>query len=407
LRKAGWTIFVLILLVIALGVVQIVRSVPPQTTAITGPHSVSVPGTSSLPWPATGSAAVAIGKSGAVRVHGSETPEPIASLAKMMTAYIVLKDHPLLGGEAGPSIPITAADVTTWKRDVANSDSVLQVATGESLTEQQALEALLVASADNVADILAQWDSGSISSFVAKMNATAHSLGMDHTHYADPSGLDTTTVSTASDQLIIARTDMAIPAFADIVAMPDATFPLAGTVQNFNYDVGHDGIIGVKTGSDTTAGGCWAFAADRTIGTVKRVVYGVVLGIPGTSAGLVEPALAAGEALANAIPGTVRSMTVVPAGTVVGYVRAPWRSTPVPITTVHAIDGLVDNGTSVRFHVAVSRPSGRTVSKGERLGTLSTNDVTKTSTPKSATTTPIVAETSGSGPTLTWRLTRG
>lgn len=396
----------LILLVIALGVVQIVRSVPPQTTAITGPHGVVVAGTSTLPWPATGAAAVAIGKTGTVRVHGSDTPEPIASLAKMMTAYIVLKDHPLLGGEAGPSISITAADVTTWKRDVANSDSVLQVATGESLTEQQALEALLVASADNVADILAQWDSGSVSAFVAKMNTTAHSLGMDHTHYADPSGLDTTTVSTASDQLIIARKAMAIPAFASVVAMPDATFPVGGTIQNFDYDVGHDGIIGVKTGSDTTAGGCWAFAANRTIGGVKRVVYGVVLGIPGTSAGLVEPALAAGESLANAIPGTVRSMTVVPAGTVIGYVRAPWRSTPVPITTVHAIDGLVDNGTSVKFHVAISQPSGRTVRKGERLGTLSTNDVTKTSTPKSAITTPIVAGTTGSGPTITWRLTR-
>jgi len=397
---------VLILLVIALGVVQIVRSVPPQTTAITGPHSVVVPGTSTLPWPSIGSAAIAIGKTGTVRVHGSETPEPIASLAKMMTAYIVLQDHPLLGGQAGPSIPVTAADVTKWKRDVANSDSVLQVATGESLTEQQALEALLVASADNIANLLAQWVAGSTSAFVAKMNATAHSLGMDHTHYADPSGVDTTTVSTASDQLIIARKDMAIPAFADIVAMPDATFPLAGTVQNFNYDVGHDGIIGVKTGSTTTAGGCWAFAANRTIGGVKRVVYGVVLGIPGTSAGLVEPALAAGVALANAVPGTVSSMTVVPAGTVIGYVRAPWRSTPVPITTVHAIDGLVDNGTRVEFHVAVSQPSGRTVRKGDRLGTLSTNDVTKTSTPKSAITTPIVAETTGSGPSLTWRLTR-
>ena len=62
--------------------------------------------------------------------------------------------------------------------------------------------------------------------------------------------------------------------------MPAATFPVGGTVQNYDYDVGHDGIIGVKTGSDAAALGCWAFAATRSVAGTTQTVYGVVLGIP-------------------------------------------------------------------------------------------------------------------------------
>ncbi len=138
------------------------------------------------------------------------------------------------------------------------------------------------------------------------MNAAAQSLGMLHTTYTDPSGLAATTVSTARDQLLMATAAMTNPVFAAIVALPSATFPMAGTVVNFNHDVGHYGIVGVKTGSDSQAQGCWAFAAARTVAGAPHAVFGVVLGIEGTSAGLIVPALAAGLALADAVPDTVR-----------------------------------------------------------------------------------------------------
>lgn len=399
MRKVGWAIVVLVVLAIVLVVVQFVRSVPGQATEAAGPRTVSVPGSASLPWPTSGSAAVAVGN-GSIRTSGPKTPAPIASLAKIMTAYVVLKAHPIPTGQTGPSIAITSADVATYQAEAAASDSVLALATGEMLTEQQALEALLVASADNVADILAQWDAGSVTAFVTKMNATARKLGMDHTHYTDPSGLAAATVSTPTDQLLISREAMAIPTFASIVAMQSATFPVAGTVQNYDYDVGHNGIIGIKTGSDTAAKGCWSFAATRTVAGSKQIVYGVVMGIPADATGLVEPALSAGTALANAVPGSVQSMTVLPAGTVVGRVTAPWRSQPVPVVTTHAVSGLVANGTTVHLHVHLVDPSGRTVDKGQRLGTLTAEGVDGTAS------TTLVADADGSGPTLGWRLTR-
>ncbi len=85
---------------------------------------------------------------------------------------------------------------------------------GEQLTERQALQALLLPSANNIAAVLAQWDAGSASRFVARMNATARSLGMTHTRYTDPSGYDDATVSTAADQVRIVDRAMRLPVFA-------------------------------------------------------------------------------------------------------------------------------------------------------------------------------------------------
>lgn len=389
-----------VVVVVVLVVVQALRSIPAQTAVGRPPAPLAVPGTAALPWPAGAAGAVAVGPSGPVRTSGPSAERPIASLAKMMTAYVVLADHPLASGQSGPSITITTADVATYQADVAASDSVVQVAAGEALTEQQAIEALLVGSADNIADVLADWDASSESAFVAEMNTTARSLGMDHTHYTDPSGLATTTVSTPSDQLVITRKAMAVPAFAAAVGLAAVTLPVAGAVQNYDYDVGHTGVVGVKTGSDSAAGGCWAFAAKRTIAGATQTVFGVVLGVPGTAAGLIEPALSAGVALADAVGSTVRSMTVLPAGSVVGYVDAPWRSSPVPLTTVRAVHGLVENGARVAFHVVVVPPTGRTLARGERLGSVSATGVFGVDG------SPVVAGGAGAGPTLGWRLTR-
>jgi D-alanyl-D-alanine carboxypeptidase (penicillin-binding protein 5/6) len=193
---------------------------------------------------------------------------------------------------------------------------------------------------------------------------------------------------------------MAIHAFASIVAMPAATLPVAGTVENFDYAVGHDGVIGVKTGSDSAALGCWTFAAQRTVDGAIRVVYGTVLGVPATRQGLVEPALAAGTALASAVPGTVRLMTVLPAGSVVGELTAPWREEPVPIVTTRALTGLVMSGTRIAFRPGLRRLAGSAIRRGEQIGTLTASGITGTSS------TGLAAARSAAGPSITWRLSR-
>jgi D-alanyl-D-alanine carboxypeptidase (penicillin-binding protein 5/6) len=396
-RRSGWAFVGVLVVVAALVVVQLVRTPPPQSVSMSEPAALSVPGSASIAWPTAAEGAVDV--AGVVQTSGTQTARPIASLAKMMTAYVVLHDHPLTSGEAGPSITVTPTDVTIYDLDKTASGSVLAVTAGEQLTEQQALQALLVASADNIAEMLAQWDAGSITAFVTKMNATAKSLGMDHTTYTDPSGLEDTTVSSARDQLVMAVRAMALPAFASIVALPQVTIPVGGTVQNYNYDIGHDGIIGIKTGSDSASLGCWAFAATRTVAGTARTVYGVVLGVPATSEGLVEPALSAGVAVANAAPATVQTVSASSAGEVVGHVDAPWRNNAVPVMAVHALSGTAEAGSRVPLRFDLDVPSGVSVHDGEVVGHLVAEF------PSGAVTTPLVAGASGTGPTLTWKLT--
>src|SRR6266540_3628134 len=254
-------------------------------------------------WPAHGQAAVQTGQS-QIQAGPNQHAAPIASVAKVMTAYLVLRDHPLRLGQDGPTITLTDADVADTDRRRRQQESVVSVAAGEQLTERQALQALLLPSANNIAAVLARWAAGSADRFVARMNAAARSLGMTHTRYTDPSGYDDATVSTAADQVRIVDRAMRLPMFASIVATPSATVPVAGTVHNTNTLLGHSGFVGVKTGSDDAAGGCFAYRAIRWIDGKRTTITGVVLGQPGHDQ--IAAGLAAADAMVDRIAGHSR-----------------------------------------------------------------------------------------------------
>jgi D-alanyl-D-alanine carboxypeptidase (penicillin-binding protein 5/6) len=270
------------------------------THILRGEHRAALEALPSPVWPAYGQAAVQIGQA-QVQAGPNQHAAPIASMAKVMTAYLVLRDHPLQLGQDGPTITLTDADVADTELRRRRGESVVSVAAGEQLTERQALQALLLPSANNIAAVLARWDAGSEDWFVAQMNATARSLGMTHTHYTDPSGFDDPTVSTAADQMWIVDRAMSLPVFASIVATPSATLPVAGTVHNTNTLLGHDGFVGVKTGSDAAAGGCFAFRAVRRIDGERTTITGIVLGQPGDD--WIAAALAAADVMVDRITG--------------------------------------------------------------------------------------------------------
>jgi D-alanyl-D-alanine carboxypeptidase (penicillin-binding protein 5/6) len=251
-------------------------------------------------WPAYGQAAVQIGES-RIEAGAHQYEAPIASVAKVMTAYLVLHDHPLGVGEDGPRITLTGADVADTDRRGRQRESVVEIVAGEQLTEREALQALLLPSANNIAAVLARWDSGSDARFVAHMNATARSLGMTHTRYTDPSGYDDRTVSTAADQLRVVDQAMRVAAFANIVATANATLPVAGTVHNTDTLLGRNGFVGVKTGSDKAAGGCFAFRSIRLVRGKRTTITGVVLGQPGHD--LIDAGLVAAESMVDTIAG--------------------------------------------------------------------------------------------------------
>jgi serine-type D-Ala-D-Ala carboxypeptidase (penicillin-binding protein 5/6) len=124
---------------------------------------------------------------------------------------------------------------------------------------------------------------------------------MTHTRYTDPSGYDDATVSTAADQVRIVDRAMRLPVFASIVATPTATLPVAGTVHNTDALLGRNGFVGVKTGSDQAAGGCFAFRAIRWIDGRRTTITGVVLGQPGHDR--IAAGLSAADAMVDRIAG--------------------------------------------------------------------------------------------------------
>jgi serine-type D-Ala-D-Ala carboxypeptidase (penicillin-binding protein 5/6) len=309
-------------LVLVLAAVAVVRlQAPTPVAVVTDMVASTVRAASSpvvLPWPTTGQAAVAVPSVGIDVTSGTETPVPIASLTKIMTAYVILHDHPLGPTQNGPSITMGQADVDDFNNDTVEDEANAQVTMGEVLTERQMLEGLLVHSANNFADTLARWDAGSIPAFVAKMNSTAAQLGMDHTHYADPSGFDEGSQSTAGDLLKVAGLDMENPTFAGIVRMSSVTLPVAGTISTYTPWLGFQGVIGVKSGFTTAAGGCDIVAVMRTVQGQPTLVLSAVTGQTGPNV-----LLAAGYMALNLVDHAttfIQATPLVRAGQVVAHV---------------------------------------------------------------------------------------
>jgi hypothetical protein len=314
----------------------------------------------SLPWPVVGQGAVLVPSIGYAAHSGPTSSVPIASLTKMTTAVVILRDHPLVRGASGPTIIITPDMANQFDVDLDNDESNIPLQAGEHLTEYQMLEALMNQSANDVAWSLAVWDAGSLPAFVAKMNALARSLGAAHSHYVDASGFDPRSVSSAPDVLRVAAAGMQIPAFADIVGQSTVTLPLVGTVHNIVTQIGSNGVVGVKSGYTSQAGACVVLAGYRVIGGRSVLVLASALaqhvpasvpakaGHPAAPTGLSSAQLGmeeeyplryAGplvEKLLEASEDSVRSVTVARPGQVLGSVSVDWGGTA---HTVRAVAG--------------------------------------------------------------------
>jgi D-alanyl-D-alanine carboxypeptidase (penicillin-binding protein 5/6) len=305
-------------------VFALVRSVPAVTVSPAAYSGAFAGRPARLAWPREGEAAVGVQSIGLIGSHGSGRPTPIASLAKVMAAYVALRDHPLHGDAGGPQIVVSRADVAVYQADAAAGQSVVAVQAGERLTERQALEGLLLPSGNNIATLLARWDAGSERVFVAKMNARARALGLLHTRYTDASGVQAGTVSTAVDQLALAIHAIELPAFRQIVAMGQTTLPVAGRQYNKDTLIGKSGIVGIKTGTTSQAGACFLFAARERLARRSTTVVGAVLHQPtGTTlsiasdSGWTPPALT--DDARNRVPVTVGPRV---AGRALGYLTS-------------------------------------------------------------------------------------
>lgn len=367
-RRRRTFLVVLLLVVVAAGAYVGVRlRTPEPAPAVTSTltRSVSVPAAAvTLPWPTTGQGAVAVPAIGVDVASGPEKAAPVASLTKLMTAYVLLHDHPLALNQAGPTITVNQAELNDYENDTVNDDSNAQVTLNEQISEEDVLGGMLVHSADNYADLLATWDAGSIPAFVAKMNADAARLGMDHSHFVDPSGVNPGSESTASDLLKVAALDMADPTFASMVDMSSITLPVAGTITTYTPLLGLQGVIGVKSGYTSQAGGGDVLAVDRTVHGKSVLLLAAVTGQTGPIV-LAQAGLHA-LALVDAVVPFIGSTEVLPAHQTVAHVSQAGHR--LGATTAAPVSMLTWPGVSATRVFVPARRVADQARRGTRVG---------------------------------------
>lgn len=396
---AGVLVLAMILTAVGVGVAGLSRHVPPVTVVATDASAEFSHRPIGLAWPAAGEAAVAVAGVGMLGSLRGDRAVPIASVAKVMTAYAVLRDHPFGPRDSGPQITVTPADVAIYQADLASGQSVAAVAAGERLSERQALEEMLLPSANNVATLLARWDAGSLGAFVAKMNDWARRLRLRRTSYADASGVDSATVSSADDQTRLAAAALRMPVFAQIVSMRQARLPVAGVLVNRDALLGRDGVFGVKPGSTSAAGGCFVFAAHERAGARVITVIGAVLGQPATPAQstiLLEAALRATTTLLRSIPRVLEIARVGP-DTPLAWVHAPWTHA-VAAGLSRAVSFVGWPGLPVRVRITPAPTVRAPVRPGQ---TVAVADMTAGGQHQ---TVPVVVTHELASPSLWWRL---
>jgi D-alanyl-D-alanine carboxypeptidase (penicillin-binding protein 5/6) len=217
------------------------------------------------------------------------TELPMASITKVMTAYLVIN-----AGGLNRQLAIPKAVLNYEAQYGAASDDMKP---GEVLTVQELLYGLLIQSGADSAYTLATAYGPGINAFVAKMNATAQRLGMLHTHFTSPDGLpyptETATYSTPADLLVLGQAAMRSAVFRAIVALRFYSLPKGGghAAHWWHNDDAllstYPGAVGIKTGYTDVALHCLLFEAVRN----GRALIGVVMGSPATG-----PASAAQDA---------------------------------------------------------------------------------------------------------------
>ena len=279
---------------------------------------------------------------------------PIASLTKIMTAYLVMS-------RTSPTDVVTVSDEAASGRVVGISG--LGLVPGETIRVQQLLYALLLQSANDAAVALAEQVSGTEDAFVATMNRTAVRLGMIRTRFTSPNGLDDTGYSTARDLARITRAAYGLPGFASIAATRFHTIPapdgVARVLQNRNALLWlYPGAIGVKTGYTSAAGFCVVATADRG----DQRLLAVVLGEPG------EP-FSDAAALLNYGFAAFDRRSLIAAGEDLGTVEVDGRV--VQVAAGASLRGLVPTGAHIRREIVVDPSVRFPPGRDQQIGTVS------------------------------------
>lgn len=365
------------------------RPLPPPALRLSLP-TPPAPVAPAVAWPAYGQASLTAAGLSTVLTHGAQTPLSTASIAKVITALCVLEKYPLAPGQTGPVLTLSEADVALYRLQLGLDGSNLPVYAGERLTQYQALQALMIPSANNVADSLAQWAFGSLDAYATYANEYVQRHGLVHTTIgSDASGLDPSTKSTAEDLARVGLIAAGEPVLMEIAAQPWATFPYGGRQNNYNTKLGAAGINGLKTGNNTENPGAFLYTAPIRVGSREVLITGAVMG----AANLAQ-ALDSSEALVASAGQAFEQVTYAAERQPIGTLVAPWGSR-VPVRTEKPLILTRWKGTALQVHSTSTPYNGP--------GKVGTVDV-RADTLRASTS--VVTDHPLPGPSVWWRLTR-
>lgn len=348
-----------------------------------------------LSWPAAGQSAAGLVGSPAVETHGSQKATPTASTAKLITALVVLRAKPLAPGQQGPTVTLTPSDVAIYNNYIAQDGSLVKVQAGEQITEYQMLQAMLLPSANNMADSLAIWAFGSLKAYSGAANSYLAQLGLAHTEVGtDASGFAPSTTSTAGDLVRIGELVMQNPVLAQIVGQPSAGgIPVVNNIKNVNSLLGSNAIVGIKTGNTDQAGGVFISASRTTVNGQPVTIVTALANSPSLWQAMHDSLPLIKSAQAN-----FSLATVVRKEAVVGHYELPWGGS-VPAVAVKNLSLTAWNGSPVTATVEL-QPIAATDQAGQTAGSVK---VPKSAVSKQLS-VPVKLQTTPATPSIWWRL---
>jgi len=215
-----------------------------------------------------------------IAVAGGTGPLPMASAAKIITALVVLDAKPLAVGESGPAHSLVTADYQDYLDYTSAGARTVIVFPGESWTQRELLQAMILGSSNNHADTLARWAFGSVEAYVTAANAWLVENGMVDSTVADANGLSDDSAGTGADLARIAGLAAINPVVADIIANPASSLVNQRGVSNTTAYLPELGITGISRSYTDAGGVCFLFTAAVTVNEATFTFAGGFLGEP-------------------------------------------------------------------------------------------------------------------------------
>ena len=278
----------------------------------------------------------------------ADAQRPIASITKLMTVLVVLDHHKLTD------------TIAVDPRAAVVGQETINLRTGEQLSVADLIRGALIQSANDAADALALGTAPDYLAFANLMNAKARELGLAHTHFVRPDGLDSPSeYSSARDATTLARDAMDVPFIRDTVDQRVAYIP-GHALHTWNDLLGVlPGVIGVKTGHTSNAGWCQVLA-DRTGSTV---VYATILGSPSR-----QQRNADLERLVTWGLGVYDVVQAVDTGKVYAQVNLPFGHAPVGLVAGSPMRAVIRPGRTLTQKIIAPRAVALPVERGQILG---------------------------------------